>query len=211
MKKFPFNILKALTVVMLLLIAVFLTLPFDLFNLEQANRIAKWRSTYKNLTYSFSLIKLHEGIVVPNKFEAGRLVDESYIISRFAPYLNLESENIITLPKYRYKKLNGRKINKKSQFYFDKFLKRKDGTIIGIKETSIKFADNKFPSYYMFIDINGTKKPNIIGKDIFFAGIYKNGINALGYGKTHSQLRTNCSAVMGGFYCSEYYLLGGNF
>ena len=183
-----------------------ITLPFDLFNLEQANRIAKWKTTYENLKYSFSLVRLHEGKIIPNKYEAGRLVDENYIISRFMPYLNLESESILTLPKYKYKKMNGRRITKKSPFYFNKFLKRKDGTILGIKENS--FSN---PSYFMLVDINGEKKPNIIGKDIFFINIYRNNINALGNGKTHSQLKTNCSPVMGGFYCSEYYLLGGNF
>lgn len=210
-KKFPFNIFKALALILVLFLAMAITLPIDLFNLEQANRIAKWKSTYDNLKYSFSLVNLHEGKIIPNRYEAGRLVDEKYIIERLSPYLNLESEDVITLPKYKYKKKNGRRITKKSQFYFDRFLKRKDGTIIGIKANPMQQFSNNMPLYYMFIDINGEKKPNMIGKDIYFVGIYQKEIHALGSGKTHHQLKVNCSPVLGGFYCSEYYLLGGNF
>ena len=61
------------------------------------------------------------------------------------------------------------------------------------------------------IDINGVDKPNRIGQDIFFLSVYKNHVTALGKGKNHARLKTDCSPIGRGVYCSEYYLLGGSF
>ena len=63
----------------------------------------------------------------------------------------------------------------------------------------------------MFVDINGKEKPNRIGQDIFFMSVYKNSVTALGNGKNHARLKTDCSPIGRGVYCSEYYLLGGSF
>ena len=61
------------------------------------------------------------------------------------------------------------------------------------------------------IDINGKKKPNRIGQDIFFISIFREHIEPLGNDRPYSALKTNCSPIGSGVYCSEYYILGGKF
>ena len=63
----------------------------------------------------------------------------------------------------------------------------------------------------MYVDINGVETPNRIGQDVFFINIYKDRISALGSNKDYAKLKSNCSPIGNGLYCSEYYLLGGRF
>lgn len=211
MKNLSFSLFKLLSIVAILLLMFVILIPFNLINMEQAQRIAKWKSVYENIKYSFSLVKLHEGTIIPSAEESEKVVNEEYIMFRLFPYLNLESNEIIKPYKYGYRKMNGSPVIKNSQFYFDKFVKRKDGTIIGLKENNIEAKNENQPLYFMFVDINGKQKPNRIGQDIFIINIFKDSINAMGKGKTHSALKANCSPISSGLYCSEYYLLGGRF
>ena len=212
MKKLPFGISKIIVVVTISILLITIVLPFDLFNMEQAHRIAKWKSTYEKLKYSFSLAQLNGDTKFETNGDTNIIDEESYIISKLAPYFNLETDEYTIQPKYKYRKMNGRRLEKNSQFKFDHFVKRKDGVFIGLNKNLLKTSnDDNLPNYIMFVDINGNEKPNMIGKDIFFINVYKDSIHALGSGKEHSQLKANCSPVGGGLYCSEYYLLGGNF
>lgn len=211
MKNFSFSIYTVVSLSSIFILVVLILLPFNLINMEQAQRIAKWKSTYEKLKYSFELVKLHENTIIPTSTEAGKLVTEEYIIERFAPYFNLKSQDIINPYKYGYRKMNGSPVIKNSHFYFDKFVERKDSVLLGIKQTSFDTNNEKSPLYYMFVDINGAEKPNRIGQDIFLISIYRDKIRTLGEGKTHASLKVNCSPIGSGLYCSEYYLLGGRF
>lgn len=210
MKQIALKIIKSVFIILILTSLIILLIPFDLFDMKQAQRIAKWKSVYEQLRYSFSLVKLYEGSIIPLKTEDGKILTDEYIIERIAPYMNLESDKYIN-NKYKYRKMNGHPLSKTSQFIFNKFLKRKDGVFIGIRKNELRTDENDNPLYIMFVDINGIEKPNRIGKDIFFISISKDSISALGKGKAHSVLKSNCSPIGGGFYCSEYYLLGGRF
>lgn len=211
MKNLSFSMFKIISIVAILLLMFVILIPFNLINMEQAQRIAKWKSVYENIKYSFSLVKLHEGTIVPNLYEAEKVVNEEYIMFRVFPFLNLKSNELIKPYKYGYRKMNGSPVIKNSQFYFDKFVERKDGTIIGIKENNIEVKNENQPLYFMFVDINGKQKPNRIGQDIFIINIFKDYIHAMGKGKTNAALKSNCSPISSGLYCSEYYLLGGRF
>lgn len=186
-------------------------IPFNLINLEQAERIAKWKAEYEKLNYSFDLIKLHEGTIVPTNEETGKIVTEEYMLERAIPYVKLQSEKPEVLKNYKYRKMNGVPVKKTSRYYFDKFVKTDRGVILGFNQNDSEIISEKTPLYYMFVDINGEEKPNRIGQDIFFLSIYKNRVTALGNGKTHARLKTDCSPIGRGVYCSEYYLLGGSF
>lgn len=210
MKRRALKILKNVFGILIIILIIIILIPFDLFDMKQAQRIAKWKSVYEQLEYSFSLIKLYEGTIIPKNITNNTSINDDYIINKITPYMNLSSDKFVN-NKYKYKKMNGRPLSKNSQFYFDKFLKRKDGVYIGIRKNQTDYKNNNQPLYIMFVDINGEKKPNRIGKDIFFLNIYTDKITALGKNADHSVLKSNCSPIGGGFYCSEYYLLGGRF
>ena len=92
MKNFSFSIFNIVSIFSIILLIVLILIPFNLINLEQAERIAKWKAEYEKLNYSFDLIKLHEGTIVPTDEEAGKIVTEEYMLERAIPYMKLQSE-----------------------------------------------------------------------------------------------------------------------
>ncbi len=211
MRNLSFSLFNIVSVILILVIIILIVLPFNLLNMEQAQRIAKWKSEYEQLNYCFSLVNLHEGSIVPTEEEVGKIITEEDILERFKPYFNLADIDLKKLKKYRYRKMNGSPIPKDSQFYFDKFIIDKDGTILSVRKNEHEIISEVQPLFFMFVDINGVEKPNRIGRDIFFLNIYRNNISALGNGRAQSKLKANCSPIGTGLYCSEYYLLGGKF
>ena len=197
-----FSIFNIVSIFFIVLIMVLIVVPFNFINMEQAQRTAKWLNVYETIQYEFELEKMHEGTIIPEMISPKEF---GYIL---APYLNLNSGKAERKKHYKYRFMNGRQIEKSSQFYFDRFSKTKDGMYIGLRESIRNEADS--PIYYMFVDINGKQKPNKIGEDIFFISIYKNKIAPFGSTKKHAELKKNCSPLGSGMYCSEYYLRSGS-
>ena len=210
MKKIPFNVYGIIATMIIITLILLVVQPFSLVDFEQVQRIAKWKNYYEKLTYLFDLVKLHEGTIVPDSKTAGVIVSEEFMMSYLKPYFNYEYALPTKTLKYSYRKLNNSGIKRQNQFYFNKFVRMKTGELISIKRNNseIKFEDS--PEYYMFIDINGEKRPNRIGKDIFMINIYKDRISPLGEGKINSKIKISCSPIGNGLYCADSYLLGGN-
>lgn len=211
MRNLSFSIFNVISIMAVFLLVVLIVMPFNLINLEQAERIAKWKSEFEQLKYCFSLVNLHEGKIVPSSEEVGKIITDEYLLERIKPYFNFSDENIKSLKKYSYRKMNGAPVDRESQFYFDKFFLDKNGMVISIRKNLKEDKSEKNPLFFMYVDINGVEKPNRIGQDVFFISIYENHINALGNGKEYIKLKSNCSPIGNGLYCSEYYLLGGRF
>ncbi len=203
-----FNITAGLLIIVLIILII---LPFNVNNLDQAQRIAIWKSKYEDLNYCFSLVNLYEKIIVPDSTENGKIISEENFSERIKPYFDLAEKSKFNKKRYNYRKMNGRPVLKSSQFYFDKFFKSKDGTLLSVRQNEREILSENQPRFYMFVDINGKKRPNRIGQDIFFISIFKNHIEALGHDRPYSALKTNCSPIGSGVYCSEYYILGGRF
>ena len=172
MKSLSFSIFNLISVLAIIVLTVVIIIPFNLINLEQAQRIAKWKSVYEELKYSFELVKLHEGSIIPAE-DAENAINKESAKNRIFPYFNIVSDEKINLKKYSYRKLNGSPIKKNWQFYFNEYYEMKDGIILSIKPNTSEKVLPEQPLYFMFIDINGTEKPNRIGQDIFFINIYK--------------------------------------
>lgn len=213
MKHLKFSFFNIFSVISIILVLILILVPFNIINLEQAQRIAKWLKIYEDLNYSFALVKLHEGTIIPEKNEAEKVITEEYIVERIAPYMNLENDTKVQveIPKYTYRLLNRNIVKKNNQFHFSKFLKTKDGMLLSLKQNQKENLMDLTPLYFLLVDINGEEKPNQVGKDIFIVNIYKDNIKPLGTSRGHASLKVNCSPIGTGLYCAEYYLRGGSF
>ena len=203
MKNLSFSLFNVISVGLIILLVVLILIPFNLGDVEQAQRIAKWINVYEKMNYSFDLVKSHEGFVVPDN-----IADENSYFEFLKLYLNVNEDSKIKKHKYRLN--NGRRIEKNSQFYYTNFAETKDGCYVSIRERQNVLSSDKKPLYFMFVDVNGKEKPNRVGKDIFFINIYKDKISAIGDNEKHAKLKANCSPIGTGFYCSEYYLHSGS-
>ncbi len=181
---------------------ILILVPFDLINLKQAQRIAKWLSVYERVSYSLDLIKLNEGYIIPSAEETGTIITEDNVKNLIYSYMSIDN-TAKKVKKYSYRKLNGTPVKKHKPYYFEDFVLTKTGETIGIKEIQSKL-------YYMFIDINGAEKPNRIGEDIFFIKLYPDKYEPMGEGVKYANLKLGCSPLGSGLNCADYYLHGGN-
>ena len=60
-------------------------------------------------------------------------------------------------------------------------------------------------------DVNGNKKPNTWGKDVFGLNIYNDRFEPFCKEYTVDQQKQDCSRHGSGLCCSNYYLIGGDF
>ena len=56
----------------------------------------------------------------------------------------------------------------------------------------------------MYVDVNGDKKPNKIGVDIFLMTFTEDGFVPAGYSKTPTELQQNCSPNSTGYWCMTH-------
>lgn len=203
MKNLSFSLFNVISVGLIVLLIVLILVPFNMGDVEQAQRIAKWINVYEKMDYSFNLIKTHENFVVPEN-----ITDENSYLEVLKTYLNIKEDS--NIKKHKYRLHNGRRVEKNSQFYYTNFVETKDDCFIGIREKQSVLSSDDKPLYYMFVDINGKQKPNRVGKDIFFINVFKDKILPVGNGEKHAKLKANCSPIGTGFYCSEYYLHSGS-
>jgi len=70
-------------------------------------------------------------------------------------------------------------------------------TIFGVDSTSETCLK-------MYVDVNGDKKPNRMGIDIFLMTITEDGFVPAGYSKTPEELKQNCSTGNTGYWCMTY-------
>ena len=178
---------------------IFLILPFSFENARQASFISKWNEKFNRVKYTFSVINAHisDEIIVDMKNSNMTPI----FLTTIKPYMRINTEK---RPPRRYKPkfLNGNRVPKNNNFYFDDFYYADNNTIIGIK--------NSDTENLMMFDINGLLPPNRWGQDIYGIYVYDKGrIEPLGYDQNMPELKKECS--QSGIFCSYYYIIGGEF
>jgi hypothetical protein len=81
-----------------------------------------------------------------------------------------------------------------------------DGLLYVI-ETAYGYTDT--PSYNIYIDLNGSKPPNVYGKDFFIFTRTNTGILPYGYDKTEAQINNSCGKTGDGSYCAAKIMQDG--
>lgn len=208
-KSRAFTIVEIVIVVFLILMVASIFIPLNLANVKQAKRIAKWKNTFDEANYCFEMLRAQD----KDLFKPVNINNSKEVFTSIKPYLNIRHDRLVKdyFKNYKYKFLNGRKVNKFSNFYFREFAVLESGVIIGFKLNDNRFNDPKAPFGLMLFDINGLEKPNKFGLDIFGIRLFPDRIEAFGEGRSHSTLKVNCSPIGTGLFCSKYYLIGGKF
>ena len=94
MRNFSFSLFNIVFGFSIILLVVLILIPFNLINLEQAQRIAKWKAEYERLKYSFELVNLHEGSIIPSVSEEKEIISEEYVWNRILPYFKFGDEKL---------------------------------------------------------------------------------------------------------------------
>lgn len=209
MKKHFWKIEYSLTIMVLFTILLF-KIPTS-FASKNAIYISKWNEEYNKIDYMITAMsaQAESDIVKGIKEATTNETREHLMMLLVKPYLRLTEDDNIK-KKYAQHFLNGKMVNKNSFWYFKNLYQTEAGLIVGIKD--INNSDNQTPAFMLLVDMNGIKKPNTWGKDIFGVDIYSDGkVRPLGYGWEADKLKKDCSNNGLGISCSHFYRIGGEF
>ena len=192
MKKRGFTLVEVSILFVIFLIVAFLVAPLSMDDTVQANFTSRWKnvqSDFSNIFYSINTQKdskdfdLHTAFAEVITGQVKNDVD-AYKIN----FLNGTYPNIT----YRFSNFMQTQANSTIAYKF--FNKPQDG-VIGI----------------LLYDINGSRRPNIWGKDVFGFNIYSDRFEPFCKEKSISEQKSDCSKNGTGLCCSSYYLQGGSF
>ena len=191
MKK-GFTIIEVSILFVIFLIVAFLVAPLSLDDTRQAKNTSRWR----NVQQDFSNIL----------YSANNEAKETSINFNEAFQSILENEINEEIPRYKISYKNG--AQPAGPYKFDNFKSTYSNATI-----AIKFFDEpeKDLQGYLMYDVNGKNGPNTWGKDVFGLYIYKNYLEPFGKNESLAQQKQDCSKNGTGLFCSNYYLIGGNF
>ena len=205
-----FSLTEIALVIFLLIVLSAILFPLNLIDKNQAQRIALWKSFYPQLEYSFELMKKDEPDFL-KAYESDTRLNGTAFFDEFANYLNkdffLDTKNY---HKYRHKFFNGKIINLASKYRANRFLKLKNGMILSFSEID-RANDKNSPIGFIFVDLNGEKSRNLIGRDVFVVKIFPDRLEPFGSGLSIQEMKEDCSPVGSGLDCAAYYLIGGSF
>lgn len=191
MKK-GFTIVEVSILFVIFLIVAFLVAPLSLDDTMQAKNTSKWRSVqleFSNIYYSINT--QDQEVTQPFK-ETFLAFIENEIKEEIKPYKVTFMNG--TYPNYTYR--------------FNNFKQTFSNAVL-----SVKFFENSQNGLLglLMYDVNGKMGPNIWGKDVFGYNLYENKFEPFGKAESINTQKQDCSRNGTGLFCSNYYLIGGNF
>ncbi len=195
----------------LTLMAIFIWILFIIpvsFTSKTAEYISRWNDAYNKIDYMFTAMgaQADSDIARGIKNAESNEVREKLMIQLVKPYLRLQELD----RKYKQYYMNGDTVKTGDYYYFGSLYLSDNNKIVGIKD--VNNSDMNSPAFLMLVDMNGIKKPNTWGKDIYGVNIYSDGgIRDLGFDKSIDYLKQDCSEKGSGVFCSHFYRIGGGF
>lgn len=207
-----FSLTEVLMVIFTVAVIAAAIFPLNIIDHNQAERIAKWKNFYPQLTYAFNAMLSSEKNI-SEVYNKDFSLNPDTLFDNMTNYLNIDetaTKNFTHSKHYQYF-LNGKTIRKTSKYKADKFVVLDNKMIIAFKKSD---AERKSKNEYLgmiFVDVNGATKRNFIGRDIFVVAMYPNRLEPIGLHSTRQEMKEDCSPVGSGLKCSAYYLVGGDF
>ncbi len=221
MRKKGFTLAEVLITLAIIGVVAALTIPSVVKNYQKIQTVTQLKKVYSALANTTNLAVVDEGPI--NTWEIGTGGSGQSAIDfankYLTPYLKVSKDcktNTTSDCAFYYSYLNSNTVNTMSasstRFYLN------DGTLLAvavIDEGPRRYAN-------VMVDINGQKKPNILGKDVFHYRYetYSNIPKLVGkfmpvdiYGMTRDQARDNtiwgCNKNATGTYCSSLIMYDG--
>ena len=186
-----------------------LFIPANMFSSKTASYISKWNDTYNKIDYMFTAMttQADENIVKGLNNAKSNQKREELMILLTKPYLRINDSDEVT-KRYRPHYMNGQLVKTNDLYFFNNYYRAKSGIVMGVKDLDNK--DVFHPGFIMMFDMNGTKRPNVWGKDIYGVNIFSDGkISPIGSDWGLEDVKKDCSPRGRGVSCSHYYRIGG--
>ena len=209
MKK-AFSLTEILILIFTIVVIAAILFPLNLIDRNQAQKIAKWKSFYPQLEYSFDLMAKDDNSFL-QKCKTDTKINGAVFFKEFLYYVNFDKVlKERKFFKYKHRYMNGKRISKDSKYHADEFVRLKNGMVLAFSEIDRK-DDISLPIGYLFVDLDGKHSKNLIGKDVFVVKMYIDRLEPFGEGSSIQEMKEDCSPVGSGLSCAAYYLVGGSF
>jgi len=209
-KNKAFTLMEIGIIVGLIALTAALVIPSLVEDNKKLDIISKWKNTYKNIELAFSAIQVQATETDNISFQkaSNDKEKEKVLYEILTPYFRMEKE--VSNKDYKTFYLNGSAVKENDDYYITNLHLTNSGKLVGLKwlNTPISIND-KFPIALMAVDLNGVKKPNKWGYDIFGVNIYTNKIEPLGKSDDDYLVKSDCSKKGKGLSCSYYYYIYG--
>ena len=191
MKK-GFTIVEVSILFVIFLIVAFLVAPLSLDDTVQAKNISRWRSVQQDFSNIFYSINSYQEEKESSFKDALFAVLDNEVKEPISAYKITYRNGTFPSNTYRFKDFN---------------------LTLSNAAVSVKFFDEPQHNIlgYLMYDVNGKNGPNVWGKDVFGYNVYENKLEPFGKNESVSAQKQDCSKNGSGLYCSNYYLIGGNF
>lgn len=206
MKKQAFTLVEIIVVISIVFLTAIILVPNIIDDNKKLHTISQWKHTYKNIEYVFSAIKAQTTETDKVAIEKARTDNEREVVlyELLNPYFRMQS--VVTPKTYKTYFMNGSFVNEKSEYYVKNLHTTNSGMIIGVKWMLLPSkAQKSLPIAMMTIDLNGLKKPNKWGQDIFGVNIFIDRIEPLGEEYDEMLMKSDCSKKGKGISCASYY------
>ncbi len=188
--KNAFTIVEVSILFVIFLIVAFLVAPLSLNDdTLQANNTSRWKQVQANFENISHTIQKPEN----------KNFQETFILG-----ISSDIKNEIT--PYRITYMNGS--SPQDYHRFSKYYITQSNATIAYN--LYEHPQNNVYGILMY-DVNGQTGPNSWGKDVFGFYILKDRFEPFGKNKSINEQKQDCSKDGTGIYCSNYYLIGGNF
>lgn len=210
MKRQGFSLTEVIMIIFTLAVIAAALFPLKIIDINQAERIAKWKGYYSELSYGFDLMKQSKQAFIQDYKDNLSLNSEKFF-DIFSQFLGVDVDKTLKTDFLKYKKmyLNGKRISNNSKYNTHRFLHLKNGIILSF--SGFERQNPNQPLGIIFVDVDGSLKRNFIGRDIFAVLVFADKLEPFGYNSTRQQMKEDCSPVGSGLQCSAYYLADGAF
>ncbi len=206
MKKQAFTLVEIIVVISIVVLTAIILIPNIIDDNKKLHTISQWKHTYKNIEYVFSAIKAQTTETDKVAIEKTRTNDEREVVlcDLLNPYFRMQS--VVDPKTYKTYFMDGSFVNEKSEYYVKNLHTTNSGMVIGVKWLLVPSqAQNSLPIAMITIDLNGLKKPNKWGYDIFGVNIFVDRIEPLGEEYDEMLMKSDCSKKGKGISCASYY------
>lgn len=206
MKKQAFTLVEIIVVISIVVLTAIILIPNIIDDNKKLHTISQWKHTYKNIEYVFSAIKAQTTETDKVAIEKTRTDDEREVVlcDLLNPYFRMQS--VVDPKTYKTYFMDGSFVNDKSEYYVKNLHTTNSGMIIGVKWLLVPSqAQNSLPIAMLTIDLNGLKKPNKWGQDIFGVNIFVDRIEPFGEEYDEMLMKSDCSKKGKGISCASYY------
>ncbi|MBR6162363.1 type II secretion system protein, partial [bacterium] len=168
-KNNAFTLAEVLITLVIIGVIAAITVPTLIVKYQKEQTVTRLKKTYSSIAQSIPKAIIDYGAVqnwdFPAAADGGSVIFTDKFLIPYLSVMNNCKDETTGKCEYKYKLMNDDTENTLDSDWARFYLS--DGTLIAIRTFNYMEGTRNFKGAYVYVDINGLKKPNVMGKDLF--------------------------------------------